>query len=98
MKIKVLLLNCLVRMHKRARPKIRPGLSGIYLYQKGYLPMYLLKDRGIGSTLVMHLSLTNSRFCGFHLKMNHFEAQLMVSSRVVNSKVLRMAIQFEYFF
>ena len=30
-------------------------------------------------------------------KMNHFEAQLMVSSRVVDSKVLRMGIQSEYF-
>ena len=30
--------------------------------------------------------------------MNHFESHLMVSSRVVDSKVLEMAIQFEYFF
>ena len=30
--------------------------------------------------------------------MNHFEVHLIVSSRVVESKVLRMAIQFEYFF
>ena len=30
--------------------------------------------------------------------MNHFEVHLMVSSRVVDSKVFRMAIQFEYFF
>ena len=67
-KIKVLLLNCLVHMHKRVTPKIRSGLGGIYFYQKGYSPMCLLKDRGIGSALVTHLSLTNSRFCGFILK------------------------------
>ena len=30
--------------------------------------------------------------------MNHFEVHLMISSRAVDSKVLRMAIQFEYFF
>ena len=30
--------------------------------------------------------------------MNHFEADLMASSKAVYSKVLRMAIQFEYFF
>ena len=29
--------------------------------------------------------------------MNHFEVHLMVSSRVVDSKVLRIAIHFEYF-
>ena len=29
--------------------------------------------------------------------MNHFEAHLVVSSRVIDSKVLNMAIQFEYF-
>ena len=32
-----------------------------------------------------------------YVKTNHFEAHLMVLSRVVYSKVLRMAIQFEYF-
>ena len=32
------------------------------------------------------------------VKMNQFEAHLMVSSREVDSKVLRMAIQSEYFF
>ena len=30
--------------------------------------------------------------------MNHFEVHLMVSSREVDSKVLKMAIQYEYFF
>ena len=29
--------------------------------------------------------------------MNHFKADLMVLSRVVDSKVLRMAIQLKYF-
>ena len=47
--------------------------------------------------LVTYLRLTNSRFCVFYVKMNHFEAHLMVSLRVVDSKVPRMAIQFEYF-
>ena len=30
--------------------------------------------------------------------MNHFEAHLMLSSKEVDSKILRMAVQFEYFF
>ena len=30
-------------------------------------------------------------------KMNHFEAHLMISSIVLDSKVLRMAIHFNYF-
>ena len=30
--------------------------------------------------------------------MNHFEVHLMASSRVADSKVLRMAIQFQHFF
>ena len=32
----------------------------------------------------------------FYAKMNHFEGHLMVSSETVDSKVLRMAILFEY--
>ena len=40
----------------------------------------------------------NSRFCTFYAKMHHFEAHLMVSLRVIDSKVLWMATQFEYFF
>ena len=44
------------------------------------------------------MRLTNSRFfCILYVRMNHFEVHLMVSWRVVDSKVLRMAIQFEYF-
>ena len=31
----------------------------------------------------------------FYAEMNHFQAHLIVSSRVLNSKVLRMAIQFK---
>ena len=46
---------------------------------------------------VTHLGLTNSRFCVFYTKMNHFEAHLMVSSKIVDSKVLRMAIQISVF-
>ena len=34
----------------------------------------------------------------FNVKMNHFETDLVVSSREVHYKVLRMAIQFEIFF
>ena len=34
----------------------------------------------------------------FNVKMNHLEEHLMVSSRVIDSKVFRMAIQFEHFF
>ena len=45
----------------------------------------------MGCAEVKHLRFTNSRFCVFHVKMNHFEVHLMVSSRVVGSKVLRMA-------
>ena len=47
---------------------------------------------------VSNFELTNSRFCVFNVKMNHFEAHLMVSSREVDSKVFSMAIQIEYFF
>ena len=57
----------------------------------------ILKDRGMGCAYVTHLRLINSRFHIFYVKMKHFEANLMVSSRVADSKVLRMAIQFEYF-
>ena len=44
------------------------------------------------------MRLTNYGLCTFYVKMNHFEAHLMISSGVLDSKVLRMAIQFEYFF
>ena len=43
----------------------------------------------------IHLILTNSRFFG--ARMNRFEAHLMVSSREVDFKVLKMAIRFKYF-
>ena len=59
---------------------------------------HVLKDRGMGCANVTHLRLINSRFCDFYAKMKHFEANLMVPSRVVDSKVLRMAIQFGVFF
>ena len=55
------------------------------------------KERGIGCALVAYFRLANSTFCGVYVKMNHLEVQLMVSSRVGNSKVLWMTIQFEYF-
>ena len=59
-------------------------------------PVDFLKDREMGCAYVSNLRLTNSRFCIF--LMNQFLAHLMISSRVVDSKVLRMTIQFEYFF
>ena len=58
----------------------------------------ILKDWEMGCAKVTHLRFTDSRFCFFYSKTSHFEAHLIVSSRVVESKVLRMAIQFEYFF
>ena len=48
---------------------------------------------------VTPLRLANSSFLHFFfVKMNHLEPQLIVSLREVDSKVLRMAIEFEYFF
>ena len=44
-----------------------------------------------------HLRLTNSRIFVFYVKMNHFEVHL-VSPKVADSKVLRMAIQLSIFF
>ena len=52
----------------------------------------------MGCAQVTHLRLINSRFAVFYVKLDHFEAHLMVSSRVVDSKVPRMVIQREYFF
>ena len=54
--------------------------------------VWLIKDRGIGFE-INKLQI----FAFFYIKMNRFEAHLMGSSRVVDSKVLRMVIQFEYF-
>ena len=52
------------------------------------------------NALFTHLRLTNIRFCIFYVEMKHFEAYVMVLSRVVDSEVLRMVIQFDniYFF
>ena len=45
------------------------------------------------------LEINNSRLCFFLcVKMNHSEAHLMILLEVVDSKVLRMAIQVECFF
>ena len=51
-----------------------------------------LKGRGMGCAKVTHLRLMNSRFCVVCVRTNHFEANLKVSSREVDFKVLRMAI------
>ena len=32
---------------------------------------------------IIHLSLTNTRFCILHIGMNHFEEYLMITSRVI---------------
>ena len=42
--------------------------------------------------------LTNSRFCVQWANMNHPEVHLMLSSRLVDSKLQMMTIQFEYYF
>ena len=41
----------------------------------------------MGLAKVTHWKLINSKFCIFYVIMNHFEVLLMVSSRVVESKV-----------
>ena len=51
-------------------------------------------DRGMGCAC----ALNQLRILRFYVKMKHFEAHALVSSRVMNSKVLRMAIQFWVFF
>ena len=51
--------------------------------------VWLIKDRGIGCE-INQLQI----FAFFYVKMNHFEAHLMSSSRVVDSKVLKMVNQF----
>ena len=52
-----------------------------------------LKDRGMGCAMCISYILEINK-----LWMNHFEAHLMVSSNKVDSKVLWIAFQFEYFF
>ena len=42
--------------------------------------------------------LHTCKILGFYVKMNHFEAHSMVSSRAEDSKVLRVAIQLSLFF
>ena len=43
------------------------------------------------------LEITNSRFWVCYVEMKHFEAHLMVSLNVVDTKLFRMTIQLEYF-
>ena len=53
----------------------------------------LFNGRGMGCAEVTHLRLPRTlRFRVLCVRMNHFDAHLMVSSRDVDSKVLRMAI------
>ena len=58
----------------------------------------MFKDRGMRLRKYTWHSPTPAFACFFYVKMNQFEAHLIVSSRVRGSKVPRMAIQFEYFF
>ena len=51
----------------------------------------------MGFVLVTHLGLMNNRFCVRWARMNHPEAHLMLSSGIVDSKVLRMIIQDDFF-
>ena len=41
---------------------------------------------------------SHMRSCDFYVKMNQFKAYLMVLSRVIDSTVLTMAIEFEIFY
>ena len=52
----------------------------------------------MGCVYVTHLRLTNSDFNVLCARMNHLKAHLMLSSRLVVSRGLRLIIQFEYFF
>ena len=50
----------------------------------------------------MHLEvnpriITNTRFCILYVRMNHFEAYLMIPSGKFDSKVVRIAIAFGVF-
>ena len=56
-------------------------------------PMYRFEGGEMGCALESHLRLTNSRFYVLCVRMNNFKMHLMVSSRKVDSKVLRMAIK-----
>ena len=44
------------------------------------------------------LEINQHPFCACNVNMNHSEEYLMVSLKVVDSKVLRMAINFDIFF
>ena len=50
------------------------------------------KGRGMGCGSVTNLILINSRFCILCVKMNHSEVHLVVLSKEVDSKVLKIAI------
>ena len=53
--------------------------------------MPYFKGSGMGRRLT-HLVLKNTRFCVLYVKINHYEAHLMVTSIVIDSKGLRVAI------
>ena len=46
---------------------------------------------------MLKFEISKIQILHFYVKKNSFEVHLMVSSRVVDSKVLRMAIQVDYF-
>ena len=53
---------------------------------------FSIKGCDMGCAYVTHLRLTKSRFCIRCVIMNHFKANMMVSSRGVDSKVLRITL------
>ena len=53
---------------------------------------FTVKATKMGCAYVTQLRLTDSRFCILCVRMNPFKAKLMVSSRGVDSKVLRMTL------
>ena len=59
---------------------------------KKQCPHVNLQGRGMGCKYLTHLRLKKSRFCILCIRMNHFEEHLMISSREIDFKVLRMAI------
>ena len=53
---------------------------------------YFIKATQMGTVNVTYFRLTNCSFCLIWARMNFFQARLMVFTKKVDSKVLRMAI------
>ena len=69
--------------------------TNVYFLSAILEALIVIKDRGMGCVQVTHLRLTNSRICAFYAKLNHFEVHLMISLRVLESKVFRVVIKLE---